>query len=207
MPMSEMSLPSGVQRACVVVEAVDVAQHRAPQIAEPLQKQLAFVGRTGRKVQRVVGHRRLVIVHRRDLGPDVGLRAVDVGEAVLVREFAGRDGLLVPSGSLRVGGQGGDGSSDVAGRLGGRELGRRDRQAAFGSRRIDRVAPVVLVDLERFEHHLRAQEAGRDGDGGPAMRFEFVALRERQPVHRHLGEVVEHRDPVVATRCSRWCRP
>ena len=60
-----------------------------------------------------------------------------------------------------------------------------------------RVAPVVLGDAVDVEHHLRAHPAGRQRHGGAAVRRQLLALRERQPDHRRLGQVVERREPVV----------
>src|SRR6185503_20234792 len=50
----------------------------------------------------------------RHVAPDVGTRAVDVGEAVLGCELTGIDRLLIPSRAIRIGGQRGDGASDVS---------------------------------------------------------------------------------------------
>lgn len=56
---------------------------------------------------------------------------------------------------------------------------------------------MSFADREAVEHHLRAQPARRDRDRGRPMRFEFMALGEGQPVHCDLGQIVEHRDPVL----------
>ena len=87
---------------------------------------------------------------------------------------------------LRVGGERGDGAAHVARRLGDAEVG-----DALG-----RVAPVGLGDAERVEHHLRAQPARGEGDGGAAVGGEVLGLREREPDDGGLGEVVEGVDAV-----------
>ena len=46
---------------------------------------------------------------------------------------------------------------------------------AVGPARVQRGVPVLLGDAPVVEHHLRAQPARRDGDGGGAERLEFVA--------------------------------
>ena len=85
-----------------------------------------------------------------------------------------------------VGRERGDGAADVARGLGDAEVG-----DALG-----RVAPVGLRDAERVEHHLRAQPARRERDGGRAVGREVLGLGEREPDDRGLGEVVERVDPV-----------
>jgi hypothetical protein len=65
-----------------------------------------------------------------------------------------------------------------------------------GPVRLQRVAPVGFGDVVVVEHHLRAQPAWGDGDGGRAVGRQFVALGERQTIHGDLHQVVEHRDSV-----------
>ena len=60
-----------------------------------------------------------------------------------------------------------------------------------------RVAPVGLGDAEGLEHHLRAQPARGQREGGGAVRLEVLRLGEREPDDRRLGEVVEGVDAVV----------
>ena len=59
------------------------------------------------------------------------------------------------------------------------------------------VAPVRLGDAVVVEHHLRAHPARRQRDGGAPVRRELVALREGEPEHRALGQVVERGDAVA----------
>ncbi len=105
-----------------------------------------------------------------------------------------------------VGGQGGDGAADdsAATRM------RRSRAARSASRRRGRAASASRQlpsrHAEVVEHHLRAQPAGREGDGGCAVGRQLVALREGEAVHGDLRQVVEDRDAVVSTRCTRSCR-
>ena len=60
-----------------------------------------------------------------------------------------------------------------------------------------RVAPVRLGDAVGLEHRLRSQPARRERHRRRAVRRELVRQRERHPVHRRLGQVVEERDAVV----------
>ena len=99
-----------------------------------------------------------------------------------------------------------DCAADVTGRLGGARSRAARRETSVCSSRVDGVAPVVLGDVEGLEHHLRAQEAWRDRNGSAAKRLQLVSLRERQPIHRDLGEVVEGGDPVVRSVVVGWCR-
>ena len=88
-----------------------------------------------------------------------------------------------------VGGQGRDRTADEARRLGDRdEVRAADR----------RLAPVVLGDAVDLEHHLRAHPPRRQRDGRAAVRRELMRLREREPQHGGLGQVVEGRQPVGA---------
>ena len=59
------------------------------------------------------------------------------------------------------------------------------------------VAPARLGDPVRLEHHLGAQPARRQRDGGRSPRPELVRQRERHAEVRRLGEVVEEGDPVA----------
>ena len=54
--------------------------------------------------------------------------------------------------------------------------------------------PVIQ---QQGDSRIVAQPPGRDGHRGSAVRLQLVPLREGQPVHRDLGEIVEDRDPVV----------
>ena len=49
-----------------------------------------------------------------------------------------------------------------------------------------RLAPVVFGHAEVLQHGFRAQEAGRDGEDGDAMRREFGGPLEREHLLRHL---------------------
>ena len=90
--------------------------------------------------------------------------------------------------SVRVGGERGDRAADEARGLGDRP---EVRVAALA------VAPGGLGDAVDVEHHLRAHPARRQRDRGAAVRRELLGLREREPEHRRLGQVVEGREAVV----------
>ena len=89
---------------------------------------------------------------------------------------------------LRVGRERGDRATDEPRRLGDRdEVRAPDR----------RLAPGRLGDLVDVEHHLRAHPAGSQRHGGAAVRRKLLALCEREPEDRRLGQVIEGREPVV----------
>ena len=60
-----------------------------------------------------------------------------------------------------------------------------------------RLAPVVFGDAEVLQHGFRAQEAGRDGQDGDAMRRELGGPEEREHLLRHL-DGLRHRIPAAA---------
>src|SRR5262249_34971201 len=87
-------------------------------------------------------------------GPNARWRPARGGEAVLVRELTGAEGLLVPTRATRVGSHRGAGAADVARGFRLREVGWRGAA--------DCVAPVVLGHVEMVEHDLGAHPARRD---------------------------------------------
>ena len=68
---------------------------------------------------------------------------------------------------------------------------------AVGAVRIEGRVPVGFGDAVVVQHHLRTQPPRCHGDRGGAELFQFMTVREREPVHRGLGEVVEDRQPKV----------
>ena len=69
--------------------------------------------------------------------PGVGAGAVEVGEAVDLRELAAGEGLPVPARAIRIGGERGDGAADEARRLRDHEM----RDFAVASRQFSSVTP------------------------------------------------------------------
>lgn len=61
----------------------------------------------------------------------------------------------------------------------------------------DRVVPVGFGDVVGLQHGLGPQPAGCEGHRGRTVGRQLVRQRERHPVHRRLGQVVEEGDPVV----------
>ena len=78
------------------------------------------------------------VLHLDHVAPAVGLRAVDIGEAVLAREPAGGERAAVPAVHVRVGGERGDRAADEARAL--RDRGEM-RAAAVASRQFASVTP------------------------------------------------------------------
>jgi hypothetical protein len=86
---------------------------------------------------------------------------------------------------MRIGRQGGDRAADVSRRLGECEFAASRKTLALFS--IYCVAPVRLGDTEVVEHHLRAKPSWRDRDRRCSVRFELMALSERQPIDGHFA--------------------
>jgi YD repeat-containing protein len=78
-----------------------------------------------------------------------------------LRQTTARQGLPVPSDPLRIGRKGNNSAADEMRRLRNREM----------RNLLDGVAPVLLTDAERLQHHLRTQPARRQRNGRGTVLF------------------------------------
>ena len=94
-----------------------------------------------------------------------------------------------------IGGECNHGTAGEPGRLRNAEVPRIGIGRSDGP--LHHVSPVVLRHAVVLQHHLRAQPARGEGDGGAVVRGQLVALAPGHSEHCRLGEVVERRHPEV----------
>src|SRR5262245_24865679 len=122
------------------------------------------------------------------VAPAIGLRTVEIPEAIHLCELAARERLTTPALDLRICGEVRDRAADVPRRFGDDEV--------WLLR--DGVTPIRFADTVVVQHLLGAQPAGCHGDGGAAMWPKLLCLRPSHPDDRGLGEIVEQRHSVVS---------
>src|SRR5918993_3065819 len=107
--------------------------------------------------------------------------AIPIGEAVLFSKLPGRYSPAGAAEDVRVGGEGYHRAAYV-----GRCLGRRKVRILSGG-----VSPRLFRDSEVVKHLFRAQEAGGQSQRRDLMLAQLHRLRQREPDHRRLYEIVE----------------